>query len=149
MASSHFIKADRSRPVASVDTSPSTSDQSDGNLLAKRVAEFLKRLKSLQDRMHNANPIKARSKHRLVYGLREVGRDARNGLITAIFLAENVECPTDAKCLTADVAALERECAVQGIPLIRSLSRRAIGRILKKGGQIAVVGVSDIRGCEV
>ncbi|KAH7726787.1 hypothetical protein AAVH_05674 [Aphelenchoides avenae] len=112
------------------------------------VVELLKTLKRFQDRMHAENPVKAHAKRRLVYGMREVQRDVRNGLLRAVLVADDVQTFEARSTIDTTLSAIEQMCGRAGIPFIRALSRRSLSRILKKSGYVSVVGIVDFRGAE-
>ncbi|EFO25065.2 hypothetical protein LOAG_03422 [Loa loa] len=121
------------------------------NLTAKdadvAVIRFLKKVKKFQDSAWKKNPIKAKSKHRLVYGLREVRKQLLLETVRCVILARDIETNKCIK-LAAEIDAIKEMCASNHINILWISSKNDLGRAVNKWPVVSAVALLDYRGAE-
>ncbi|VDK85124.1 unnamed protein product [Litomosoides sigmodontis] len=110
------------------------------------IIGFLKKVKKFQDRAWKRNPIKARSKRRLVCGLREVRKQLLLKAARCIILARDIE--TNKVDLAADVDAIKELCASNHITFFWISSKHSLSRALNKSPLVSAVAILDCSGAE-
>lgn len=114
--------------------------------LDKKIVPFLQKLHEFQRRLYAKDPAKAKRRRRLVMGLREVKRDSLKNKLECCIVCPNIDEGKRTGGLDDQVKVAIDNCRVHGIPVIFGLSRRKLGRALKKGMRISCVGVLDASG---
>ncbi|XP_033127285.1 uncharacterized protein LOC117125035 [Anneissia japonica] len=109
---------------------------------------LLQALIKFQDRQYHKDPTKAKSKRRIVMGLREVTKHLKLKKIKCIIVSPNLE-KIQAKGGLDDalenISSLARE---QNVPLVFALGRKALGRAVNKLVPVSVVGLFNYDGAE-
>uniref|UniRef100_A0A7S1B9S1 RRM domain-containing protein n=1 Tax=Corethron hystrix TaxID=216773 RepID=A0A7S1B9S1_9STRA len=105
------------------------------------VIEMLGELMRLQAR--SKNDVNARSRRRLVMGLREVARGIRSHKIKMVIMACNLDEYGAIDCKLQEIINLAEE---NDAPIIFELTKRAIGKALGKSIKIGVVGIQNADG---
>ncbi|XP_029775274.1 selenocysteine insertion sequence-binding protein 2 isoform X2 [Suricata suricatta] len=112
------------------------------------VTDLLKELVRFQDRMYQKDPVKAKTKRRLVLGLREVLKHLKLRKLKCIIISPNCE-KIQAKGGLDDALHTIIGCACeQGVPCVFALSRKALGRSLNKAVPVSVVGIFSYDGAQ-
>ncbi|XP_056428234.1 selenocysteine insertion sequence-binding protein 2-like isoform X2 [Hyla sarda] len=121
-------------------------------VLSKEIDEcvtvLLQELVSFQERVYQKDPIKAKSKRRLVMGLREVTKHMKLNKIKCVIISPNCEKIQSKGGLDEalyNVIAMARE---QEIPFVFALGRKALGRCVNKLVPVSVVGIFSYCGAE-
>ncbi|GAB1298184.1 SECIS-binding protein 2 [Apodemus speciosus] len=120
------------------------------------VTGLLKELVRFQDRMYQKDPVKAKTKRRLVLGLREVLKHLKLRKLKCIIISPNCE-KTQSKASHAhghpsgldDTLHTIIDCACeQNIPFVFALNRKALGRSLNKAVPVSIVGIFSYDGAQ-
>ncbi|XP_051027283.1 selenocysteine insertion sequence-binding protein 2 [Acomys russatus] len=112
------------------------------------VTVLLKELVRFQDRMYQKDPVKAKTKRRLVLGLREVLKHLKLRKLKCIIISPNCE-KTQSKGGLDDTLHTIIDCACeQNIPFVFALNRKALGRSLNKAVPVSVVGIFSYDGAQ-
>nr|DBA31780.1 TPA: hypothetical protein GDO54_007557 [Pyxicephalus adspersus] len=121
-------------------------------VLSKEIDEcvtvLLQELVSFQERVYQKDPVKAKSKRRLVMGLREVTKHMKLNKIKCVIISPNCEKIQSKGGLDEalyNVIAMARE---QEIPFVFALGRKALGRCVNKLVPVSVVGIFSYSGAE-
>ncbi|XP_018418402.1 PREDICTED: selenocysteine insertion sequence-binding protein 2-like [Nanorana parkeri] len=121
-------------------------------VLSKEIDEcvtvLLQELVSFQERVYQKDPMKAKSKRRLVMGLREVTKHMKLSKIKCVIISPNCEKIQSKGGLDEalyNVIAMARE---QEIPFVFALGRKALGRCVNKLVPVSVVGIFSYCGAE-
>ncbi|XP_041442722.1 selenocysteine insertion sequence-binding protein 2-like isoform X2 [Xenopus laevis] len=121
-------------------------------VLSKEIDEcvtvLLQELVSFQERVYQNDPVKAKSKRRLVMGLREVTKHMKLNKIKCVIISPNCEKIQSKGGLDEalyNVIAMARE---QEIPFVFALGRKALGRCVNKLVPVSVVGIFSYSGAE-
>ncbi|MEE6503122.1 hypothetical protein FKM82_004745 [Ascaphus truei] len=121
-------------------------------VLSKEIDEcvtlLLQELVSFQEKVYQKDPMKAKSKRRLVMGLREVTKHMKLNKIKCVIISPNCEKIQSKGGLDEalyNVIAMARE---QEIPFIFALGRKALGRCVNKLVPVSVVGIFSYSGAE-
>ncbi|XP_019742388.1 selenocysteine insertion sequence-binding protein 2-like isoform X2 [Hippocampus comes] len=121
-------------------------------VLSKEIDEsvtlLLQELVRFQERFSQKDPNKAKSKRRLVMGLREVTKHMKLRKIKCVVISPNCEKIQAKGGLDEalyNVIAMARE---QGIPFVFALGRKALGRCVNKLVAVSVVGIFNYSGAE-
>ncbi|KAM4675604.1 selenocysteine insertion sequence-binding protein 2-like [Discoglossus pictus] len=121
-------------------------------VLSKEIDEcvtlLLQELVSFQERVYQKDPMKAKSKRRLVMGLREVTKHMKLNKIKCVIISPNCEKIQSKGGLDEalyNVIAMARE---QEIPFVFALGRKALGRCVNKLVPVSVVGIFSFSGAE-
>lgn len=109
---------------------------------------ILKDLVRFQDRLHEKDPIKARMKRRLVYGLREVTKHLRLCKLKCIIIAPNIEKISSEGGLSDALQIIIKLAQEQDLPYIFALQRRLLGKICMKVVPVSCVGIFNYEGVE-
>ncbi|XP_068613621.1 selenocysteine insertion sequence-binding protein 2-like [Brachionichthys hirsutus] len=112
------------------------------------VTLLLQELVRFQERVYQKDPTKAKSKRRLVMGLREVTKHMRLNKIKCVIISPNCEKIQSKGGLDEalyNVIAMARE---QEIPFVFALGRKALGRCVNKIVSVSVVGIFNYSGAE-
>uniref|UniRef100_A0A1A8IPN3 SECIS binding protein 2-like n=1 Tax=Nothobranchius kuhntae TaxID=321403 RepID=A0A1A8IPN3_NOTKU len=121
-------------------------------VLSKEIDEsvtlLLQELVRFQERIYQKDPTKAKSKRRLVMGLREVTKHMKLHKIKCVIISPNCEKIQAKGGLDEalyNVIAMARE---QEIPFVFALGRKALGRCVNKLVPVSVVGIFNYSGAE-
>ncbi|KAM6943085.1 selenocysteine insertion sequence-binding protein 2-like [Xenentodon cancila] len=121
-------------------------------VLSKEIDEsvtlLLQELVRFQERVYQKDPSKAKSKRRLVMGLREVTKHMKLHKIKCVIISPNCEKIQAKGGLDEalyNVIAMARE---QEIPFVFALGRKALGRCVNKLVPVSVVGIFNYSGAE-
>ncbi|KAM8960597.1 selenocysteine insertion sequence-binding protein 2 [Pelodytes ibericus] len=114
----------------------------------KCVTGLLKELVRFQDRMYQKDPGKAKTKRRLVMGLREVLKHLKLGKLKCIIISPNCE-KIQSKGGLDDTLQTIIDCAQeQNVPCVFALNRKALGRCVNKAVPVSVVGIFSYDGAQ-
>ncbi|XP_037651733.1 selenocysteine insertion sequence-binding protein 2-like isoform X2 [Sebastes umbrosus] len=121
-------------------------------VLSKEIDEsvtmLLQELVRFQERVYQKDPTKAKSKRRLVMGLREVTKHMKLSKIKCVIISPNCEKIQAKGGLDEalyNVIAMARD---QEIPFVFALGRKALGRCVNKLVPVSVVGIFNYSGAE-
>uniref|UniRef100_A0A8C6SZN8 SECIS binding protein 2 like n=1 Tax=Neogobius melanostomus TaxID=47308 RepID=A0A8C6SZN8_9GOBI len=121
-------------------------------VLSKEIDEsvtlLLQELVHFQERVYQKDPTKAKSKRRVVMGLREVTKHMKLQKIKCVIISPNCEKIQAKGGLDEalyNVIAMARE---QEIPFVFALGRKALGRCVNKLVAVSVVGIFNYSGAE-
>ncbi|XP_077569051.1 selenocysteine insertion sequence-binding protein 2-like isoform X2 [Stigmatopora nigra] len=121
-------------------------------VLSKEIDEsvtlLLQELVRFQEVVHQKDPIKAKSKRRLVMGLREVTKHMKLCNLKCVIISPNCEKIQAKGGLDEalyNVISMARE---QEIPFVFALGRKALGRCVNKLVSVSVVGIINYSGAE-
>ncbi|XP_041750545.2 selenocysteine insertion sequence-binding protein 2-like isoform X2 [Coregonus clupeaformis] len=112
------------------------------------VTMLLQELVRFQERVYQKDPSKAKTKRRLVMGLREVTKHMKLHKIKCVLISPNCEKIQAKGGLDEalyNVIAMARE---QEIPFVFALGRKALGRCVNKLVPVSVVGIFNFSGAE-
>ena len=111
-------------------------------------AALLQRLMELQARLRACDPLKAKARQRLVFGLREAAKALRTRRARALIVAPNVEAVVAPGGLDDALAALLTAAAASGVPVVLALTRARMGAITGRPVRMSACAVLDASGCE-
>uniref|UniRef100_A0A8C7BC98 SECIS binding protein 2 n=1 Tax=Neovison vison TaxID=452646 RepID=A0A8C7BC98_NEOVI len=112
------------------------------------VSELLRELVRFQDRTYQKDPVKAKTKRRLVLGLREVLKHLRLRKLKCVIISPNCE-KIQSKGGLDDTLHTIIDCACeQSIPFVFALNRKALGRSLNKAVPVSAVGIFSYDGAQ-
>lgn len=112
------------------------------------VTELLKELVRFQDRLYLKDPVKAKTKRRLVMGLREVLKHLKLKKLKCIIISPNCE-KIQSKGGLDDTLQTIISCAIeQNVPFVFALNRKALGRCVNKAVPVSVVGIFSYDGAQ-
>ena len=114
----------------------------------KSVVECIGELKRFQDRLYFKDPIKAKMRRRLVFGLREVHKYVSLQRAKALVIAPNIEETEQEGGLDDVLGKIIEEAKANGTPLIFALTRGRLGQIVGKRMRISALAVLDESGAE-
>ena len=114
----------------------------------KSVVECIGELKRFQDRLYFKDPIKAKMRRRLVFGLREVHKYVTLQRAKALVIAPNIEETEQEGGLDDVLGKIIEEAKANGTPLIFALTRGRLGQIVGKRMRISALAVLDESGAE-
>ncbi|XP_060056519.1 selenocysteine insertion sequence-binding protein 2 isoform X6 [Erinaceus europaeus] len=112
------------------------------------VTDLLKELVRFQDRMYQKDPVKAKTKRRLVLGLREVLKHLKLKKLKCIIISPNCEKIQSKGGLDETLHTIIDCACEQNIPFVFALNRKALGRSLNKGVPVSVVGIFSYDGAQ-
>lgn len=101
-----------------------------------------------QDRLHQKDPIKAKSKRRLVCGLKEVKKYLMLKKLKCLVFAPDIEAVKGEGGLDASLQALLQFAKSQFVPTVFALRRRTLGSLARKKVPISCIGIFDYSGRE-
>ncbi|XP_072271140.1 selenocysteine insertion sequence-binding protein 2 [Pyxicephalus adspersus] len=112
------------------------------------VTDLLKELVRFQDRLYLKDPAKAKTKRRLVMGLREVLKHLKLKKLKCIIISPNCE-KIQSKGGLDDTLQTIISCACeQNVPFVFALNRKALGRCVNKAVPVSVVGIFSYDGAQ-
>ena len=106
-------------------------------------------LKRFQDRLYFKDPIKAKMRRRLVFGLREVTKGVQLEKAKCVIVAPNIEETDQAGGLDDVIGTILEEATNNGTPVVFALTRNRLGKIV--GGarvRVSALAVLDYSGAE-
>lgn len=112
------------------------------------VSELLKELVRFQDRMYQKDPVKAKTKRRLVLGLREVLKHLKLRKLKCVIISPNCEKIQSKGGLDDTLHTIIAYACEQNIPFVFALNRKALGRSLNKAVPVSVVGIFSYDGAQ-
>uniref|UniRef100_A0A452RNF6 SECIS binding protein 2 n=1 Tax=Ursus americanus TaxID=9643 RepID=A0A452RNF6_URSAM len=112
------------------------------------VTELLKELVRFQDRMYQKDPVKAKTKRRLVLGLREVLKHLKLRRLKCVIISPNCEKIQSKGGLDDTLHTIIDYACEQNIPFVFALNRKALGRSLNKAVPVSVVGIFSYDGAQ-
>uniref|UniRef100_A0ABI7WUW7 Ribosomal protein eL8/eL30/eS12/Gadd45 domain-containing protein n=1 Tax=Felis catus TaxID=9685 RepID=A0ABI7WUW7_FELCA len=113
------------------------------------VTDLLRELVRFQDRMYQKDPVKAKTKRRLVLGLREVLKHLKLRKLKCIIISPNCEKIQSKGGLDDTLHTIIGYACEQNIPFVFALNRKALGRSLNKAVPVSVVGIFSYDGAQV
>lgn len=105
-------------------------------------------LTRFQDRLHQKDPVKARIKRRLVYGIKEVTKHLKLKKVKCVILAPDSENIKSKGGLNDAVSEIVRVSAEYHIPCVFALRRKTLGKACLKPVPVACVGIFNYDGSE-
>eukprot|EP00898_Chlorokybus_atmophyticus_P002753 jgi/Chlat1/3479/Chrsp23S03678 len=152
--------AERSRPASSTSPAkPTTYIGPDVNIryvdqiitteLNKAVLSLLAELLRFQERATAKDPIKAKKKRRLVFGLREVAKSLRTKRARCIIVTPNIEEITSEGGLDCTVDSILAAAKASEVPVIFALTRSKLGQVIGRRARVSIVAVFDYDGADL
>lgn len=135
------LKYARARRVPKMagETKPDyAADQPRDAVIDDLVATLLGKLFEFQERVRINEPLKAKMRRRLVFGLREVRRGIRANNVKCLVVAPNVD---DGDALNAQIDDLLSAANEASVPVVFALGKRKLGRALRKKVGVSAVGI--------
>jgi len=112
------------------------------------TAALLTRLLELQARLRAREPLKAKARQRLVFGLRECSKALRTRRAKALVVAPNVEQITAPGGLDEAVDDLLAAARQTSVPVVLALTRSRMGALTGRRVKMSAACVLDASGCE-
>ncbi|XP_047556110.1 LOW QUALITY PROTEIN: selenocysteine insertion sequence-binding protein 2 [Lutra lutra] len=112
------------------------------------VSELLKELVRFQDRTYQRDPVKAKTKRRLVLGLREVLKHLRLRKLKCVIISPNCEKTQSKGGLDDTLHTIIDHACEQSVPFVFALNRKALGRSLNKAVPVSAVGIFSYDGAQ-
>ncbi|XP_015264584.1 PREDICTED: selenocysteine insertion sequence-binding protein 2 [Gekko japonicus] len=112
------------------------------------VTDLLKELVRFQDRQYQKDPVKAKTKRRLVMGLREVLKHLKLKKLKCVIISPNCEKIQSKGGLDETLHLIIDSACEQNIPFVFALNRKALGRCLNKAVPVSVVGIFSYDGAQ-
>ncbi|KAM3940257.1 selenocysteine insertion sequence-binding protein 2 [Leptodactylus fuscus] len=112
------------------------------------VTELLKELVRFQDRLYLKDPVKAKTKRRLVMGLREVLKHLKLKKLKCIIISPNCEKIQSKGGLDDTLQTIINCACEQNVPFVFALNRKALGRCVNKAVPVSVVGIFSYDGAQ-
>ncbi|XP_053558370.1 selenocysteine insertion sequence-binding protein 2 isoform X2 [Bombina bombina] len=121
-------------------------------VLSKEVdscaTDLLKELVRFQDRLYMKDPIKAKTKRRLVMGLREVLKHLKLRRLKCIIISPNCEKIQSKGGLDDTLQTIIGCACEQNVPFVFALNRKALGRCVNKAVPVSIVGIFSYDGAQ-
>lgn len=96
-----------------------------------------------QDRLYQRDPVKARTKRRLVYGLKEVRKYLLLNKLKCIIFAPDIEEVKAEGGLDHSLSTIIEFARAHFVPTVFALRRRLLGKLAKKSVAVSCVGIFD------
>lgn len=112
------------------------------------VLECVGELKRFQDRAYAKDPIKAKMRRRLVFGLREVAKAVQLKHAKAIVVAPNIEQTESEGGLDDVLGKIIEEARDNGTATVFALTRNRLGQIVGKRMRISALAILDHNGAD-
>ncbi|XP_071789290.1 uncharacterized protein [Asterias amurensis] len=109
---------------------------------------LLQTLVKFQDRQYQKDPTKAKSKRRIVMGLREVTKHLKLKKIKCIIVSPNLERIQSKGGLDEALNRITALSNEQTVPVVFALGRKALGRAVNKLVPVSVVGIFNYDGAQ-
>ena len=98
--------------------------------LNQAVQALFSELRRLQERLYKTDPIKAKSKKRFTFGLREVVKNVELGKCKAVVVAPNIESTGDMEGgLDDQIWQIVKKCRELNTPVLFALTRSRLGKL--------------------
>lgn len=115
------------------------------------VAEMVGKLHEFQERLRSRDPLKAKARRRLLFGLRETAKAVNLGKVKTLIVAPNIEQTSAASQGRGPDDTLQRILVAaedKDVPVVFALTRNKMGKIVKARSRISSVAVLDCSGAE-
>ncbi|XP_044129347.1 selenocysteine insertion sequence-binding protein 2 isoform X2 [Bufo gargarizans] len=112
------------------------------------VTELLKELVRFQDRLYLKDPVKAKTKRRLVMGLREVLKHLKLKKLKCVIISPNCEKIQSKGGLDDTLQTIINCACEQNVPFVFALNRKTLGRCVNKAVPVSVVGIFSYDGAQ-
>ncbi|XP_038259445.1 selenocysteine insertion sequence-binding protein 2 isoform X2 [Dermochelys coriacea] len=112
------------------------------------VIDLLKELVRFQDRLYQKDPERAKTKRRLVMGLREVLKHLKLKKLKCVIISPNCEKIQSKGGLDETLHTIIDCACEQNIPFVFALNRKALGRCVNKAVPVSVVGIFSYDGAQ-
>ncbi|XP_015746216.2 selenocysteine insertion sequence-binding protein 2 isoform X2 [Python bivittatus] len=112
------------------------------------VTDLLKELVRFQDRLYQKDPVKAKTKRRLVMGLREVLKHLKLKKLKCVIISPNCEKIQSKGGLDETLHLIIDSACEQNIPFVFALNRKALGHCVNKLVPVSVVGIFSYDGAQ-
>jgi len=112
------------------------------------VVACLGELKRFQDRAYFKDPVKAKMRRRLVFGLREVTKAVQLKRAKAVVVAPNIERIESEGGLDEVINQIIADADANDVPKIFALTRNRLGQIVGKRMRISAIAVLDHNGAD-
>ncbi|KAM7166556.1 selenocysteine insertion sequence-binding protein 2 isoform 4-T4 [Macrochelys suwanniensis] len=112
------------------------------------VTDLLKELVRFQDRLYQKDPVRAKTKRRLVMGLREVLKHLKLKKLKCVIISPNCEKIQSKGGLDETLHTIIDCACEQNIPFVFALNRKALGRCVNKAVPVSVVGIFSYDGAQ-
>ncbi|KAL7988798.1 hypothetical protein Chor_007717 [Crotalus horridus] len=112
------------------------------------VTDLLKELLRFQDRLYQKDPVKAKSKRRLVMGLREVLKHLKLKKLKCVIISPNCEKIQSKGGLDETLHLIIDTACEQNIPFVFALNRKDLGHCMNKFVPVSVVGIFSYDGAQ-
>ncbi|KAL0484957.1 selenocysteine insertion sequence-binding protein [Acrasis kona] len=114
--------------------------------LDSTVQQLLSKLVKCQQKLKQKEPLKYKTKQRLVMGLRQVLKGLKSGRIHYIVMAPNIEKIESKDGLDDMIQSIIKIASEKNVPVVYALSKRKIGKALGKQIKVSVVGIYNADG---
>uniref|UniRef100_T1J4K5 Ribosomal protein eL8/eL30/eS12/Gadd45 domain-containing protein n=1 Tax=Strigamia maritima TaxID=126957 RepID=T1J4K5_STRMM len=112
------------------------------------VTRLLQDLIRFHTRLYHKDPIKAKSRRRVVLGLREVTKHLKLKRLKCIILAPNLDRIRSKGGLDDAIESIINLAKEQEIPYVFALGRKLLGRVCYKQVPVSCVGIFNYAGSE-
>jgi selenocysteine insertion sequence-binding protein 2 len=112
------------------------------------ASALMTRLLELQARTRATDPLKAKARRRVVFGLREVAKAVRTKRAKALLVAPNVEAVAAPGGLDDALAELLAAASAAGVPVVLALTRARMGALTGRRVRMSAAAVLDASGAE-
>ncbi|ETE73698.1 Selenocysteine insertion sequence-binding protein 2 [Ophiophagus hannah] len=112
------------------------------------VTDLLKELVHFQDRLYQKDPVKAKTKRRVVMGLREVLKHLKLKKLKCVIISPNCEKIQSKGGLDETLHLIIDTACEQNIPFVFALNRKALGHCVNKLVPVSVVGIFSYDGAQ-
>ncbi|GIX89280.1 selenocysteine insertion sequence-binding protein 2 [Caerostris extrusa] len=122
------------------------------HFLSKEIDEtvfsLIDDLARFQDRLHQKDPVKAKIRRRLVYGIKEIKKHMKLKKLKCIIIATDIEDIKIEGGLNDAIEELKFLADTNHVPYIFSHRRYNLGKICRKSAPISCVGIFNYEGSE-
>ena len=116
--------------IDKVEKMPKYASQVITTPLNQAVRALFSELRRLQERLYKTDPIKAKSKKRFTFGLREVVKNVELGKCKAVVVAPNIESTGDLEGgLDDQIWQIVKKCRELNTPVLFALTRSRLGKL--------------------
>ncbi|XP_034265924.1 selenocysteine insertion sequence-binding protein 2 isoform X1 [Pantherophis guttatus] len=112
------------------------------------VTDLLKELVRFQDRLYQKDPVKAKTKRRIVLGLREVLKHLKLKKLKCVIISPNCEKIQSKGGLDETLHLIIDTACEQNIPFVFALNRKDLGHCVNKLVPVSVVGIFSYDGAQ-
>lgn len=114
----------------------------------KVVTVLLQDLIRFHNRLYHKDPLKAKSRRRIVLGLREVTKHLKLRKLKCVILAPNLDRIKSKGGLDDAIDTILKLAMEQNIPCVFALGRKPLGRVCYKQVPVSCVGIFNYSGSE-